>query len=94
MEYYSKIKGTWNGLQMENIKGEIKIPNKIKRYIEYPIQSILIHPDSYTKIKDDNITQYYSFEIDTLSLNKEYNLTGTIIKVIDKKPMINVKIRK
>lgn len=90
MEYYSDFTGTWNGKEMENINGEIKIPPKLERYLEYPIQKILVQP-AYYNVGETKVDK---FKVDTLEVNKVYRLGGEIIKILDKKPIIQTRIKK
>lgn len=93
MTYYFNFVGTWNGKEMENINGEIKIPQKLKKHLDYPIEKILIEPAYLDRFENGVKTKAYRFNLDTLSINKEYKLGGEICKIVDRKPMIQVRIK-
>jgi hypothetical protein len=93
MEYHSMFSGKWNGEEIEEINGEVKIPNELKTYIDYPISKILIQSSSRLKKEDDEIKEKKYFELDSLRLNKEYILAGELIKIINRKPMFKVRIK-
>lgn len=93
MEYYSKFSGKWNGKEIEEINGEVKIPEELKKYIKYPINKILLQSASYDQFEGDNFKKKYYFKVDSLKLNKEYNLVGEVTQIINGKPMFKVKIK-
>ena len=79
---------------MENIKGEIKIPDPLKEYVNYPIKNILIQSYLNHTFEDKSSNGYSNFKKETLSVDKEYILLGEVIKIVDSKPMFKVKIKK
>ncbi len=79
--------------EMENINGEIKIPQKLKKHLDYPIEKILIRPSHLNKFENGIVTKVYRFNLDTLTINKEYKLGGEICRIVDEKPMIQVRIK-
>ncbi len=91
--YYSDFTGTWNGKEMENINGKIKIPQKLKRHLDYPIEKVLIQPAHSNQWKDGIKTKIYRYNLDTLIINKEYTLGGEICEIIDRIPMIQARIK-
>ncbi|MEM1002039.1 MAG: hypothetical protein AAGH46_05275, partial [Bacteroidota bacterium] len=72
---------------------EIKIPHKLKRHLDYPIDKIFIRPYYSDIIKNGIMTSVSRFNLDTLKIDKEYKLGGEICKIIDNKPVIRVKIK-
>ena len=94
MQYNSSFTATWNGKEMENIKGEIKIPDPLKEYVNYPIKNILIQSYLNHTFEDKSSNGYSNFKKETLSVDKEYILLGEVIKIVDSKPMFKVKIKK
>lgn len=94
MEYYSDLTAIWNGQEMKDLKGEIKIPDQLKKYIDYPIKSIFIQSDYNNRVDNGDIKKVYNFELDTLKVNNEYKLSGEIIKIVNSKPVFIMRIKK
>ena len=93
MAYHSDFTGTWNGMEMENITGEIKIPQKLKKHLDYPIEKVLIQPAHFNQREDGIETIIHSYNLDTLRINEKYRLEGEICKIVDRKPMIQARIK-
>jgi hypothetical protein len=94
MEYYSTFKAEWNGHFMVLKEGKLKIPDDLKKYIEYPIKYIEIQPEYFEKFENNSTTKLYCIDRDTLEINKTYNLSGEIMKVNNSKPVMEVTINK
>ncbi len=94
MQYNSKFSGTWNGTQMENLKGEIKIPDKLKKFINFPVEKIVIKP--FSKINLDNVCTngYSNFDEELLTKHNEYTFSGEVVEVIDYIPVFKVRMKK
>jgi hypothetical protein len=92
MEYYSHFTGIWNGKEIEIANGTIKVPEKLKPSLDYPITKILIQPAHYNQWKDGTETKIYRYNLDSLKKNGEYKLSGEIVKIIDRKPMIQARL--
>jgi hypothetical protein len=91
MEYNSKFKATWDGEFMKIEGGELKIPTELKDYIRYPINIIEIEAEPGNQIIGESVTKP-RFLIDTLKLNKTYNLDGEIIGINKARPVVQVRI--
>ncbi|MEM6264278.1 MAG: hypothetical protein AAGI38_17315, partial [Bacteroidota bacterium] len=93
MEYNSDFTAKWNGVEMEYLEGEIKIPNKLNKYLDFPIKKILIRPHTHNRMNSVIIKGLQDLYVDTLQLNTEYELSGEIIEVADKTPIFEVRIK-
>lgn len=92
MEYYSKFTGIWNGRELEQIEGELKIPEKLKPYIELPVKKVFLKSATFYQTEvNDKLEKKPYFKLDTLEVNKEYSFSGEIGEIIDKQPMFIVK---
>ena len=93
MRYHSDFTGTWNGKEIENVEGEIKMPGKLRRHLDDPIEKILIQPAYTSHWESGVMTKKDRFKTDTLVVNKGYRLGGEICRIIDGKPVIEAIIR-
>jgi hypothetical protein len=93
MEYNSEFKAIWDGQFMKIEEGELKIPNDLKEYIKYPIDTIEIEPELGNHIIGQS-ERKPKFVTDTLRLNRVYNLEGEIVKINNSRPVTQVRINK
>jgi hypothetical protein len=91
MEFNSEFRATWDGQFMKIEEGELKIPTELKEYIRYPINIIEIEAEPGNQIIGESVTKP-RFLIDTLRLNKTYNLEGEIIGINKARPVVQVRI--
>ncbi len=94
MTYYSKFLAKWDGEKMKYISGEILIPEKLKKYIKYPVEYLYIESAYAEQIVDGVGKQVPYFDLNQLELNNEYTLGGEINKVKDGRPVFVVRIKK
>jgi hypothetical protein len=91
MEFNSEFRATWDGQFMKIEEGELKIPTELKEYIRYPINIIEIEAEPGNQIIGESVTKP-RFLIDTLRLNRTYNLEGEIIGINKARPVVQVRI--
>ena len=91
MEYNSEFKATWDGEFMKLEDGELKIPTELREHIRYPISIIEIEAQPGNHIIGESLAKP-RFLIDTLELNKIYNLEGEIVGVNKARPVVQVRI--
>jgi hypothetical protein len=91
MEFNSELRATWDGQFMRIEEGELKIPTELKEYIRYPINTIEIEAEPGNQIIGESVTKP-RFLMDTLRLNRTYNLEGEIIGINKARPVVQVRI--
>lgn len=79
MSYHSEFSGKWNGREIEIVEGGIEIHPKLLKYVDYPIDKVLIQSDSART----------RFNVDTFQVDKVYDFSGGVIQIIDGKPLID-----
>lgn len=94
MEYHSQFSGIWNSKEVELTSGEIEIPEKLHKYIKFPIHNVLIVPYHFHQIIDNETIHEPQFNKEELRINETYTFSGEIIQIKDKVPVIRVKLNK
>lgn len=93
MDYNSEFKAIWDGQFMKIEEGELKIPDELREYINYPINIVEIEPEL-----DNHIIggpeRKPKFMTDTLRVDKMYNLEGEIVGINNSRPIMQVRINK
>lgn len=93
MEYYSTFTGVWTGKEITNINGDIKIPEKVKKYIKYPIQAVLIKSDTHYQQDSERTEKVNFFDISLLNIKHKYKVSGEVISILEGKPLFKVRVK-
>lgn len=92
MVYDSKFSAIWDGDKMLVIDGNIQIPPNLIEHVSLPIKSVYIEPGYWEKVGDEEIIREYKFDSDTLIRDKKYTLSGELIRILDTKPVMEVRL--
>lgn len=87
-DYISEFTAEWDGKFMKIVDGNLNLPKKLNKYIDYPIKHVKIETEIFKNY--NGVVDYV--KIDTLKINHQYKLKGKIIKIQNKIPVIKVTI--
>lgn len=93
MVHHSVFRGIWNGKEIEKVSGNIKIPEKLKKHLNYPIEKVFIEPVCLNRLENEVVKKVPLYNLDTLKIGSEYEISGEICKILNRKPIIQGRIK-